>query len=240
MPTKRLKVLHEDNHLLAVAKPAGVPTMGAAPGVTSVLDLAKAYLAAKYDKPGAVYLGVVSRLDAPVTGVLLLARTSKAAARLTEAFAGREVEKVYLATVEGELPPPDGTVVHHLAKDDRSQRMVATHAEAPGAQRAELAYEVLLTDADKSLVVVRLLTGRKHQIRVQLAKLGAPIRGDQKYGSQVAYARGIDLHAWRLRLEHPVRKKPLALECALPPKWGSWREGQLAVAFERLGGEARG
>lgn len=236
-----LQILHEDNHLLAVAKPAGAPTQGAAAGVESVLDMAKAYVAKKYDKPGNVYLGVVSRLDAPVTGLLLFARTSKAASRLSEAFRSRSVEKLYLATVEGEPPPCPGTLVHHLMKDDRSQRMVATHAEAPGAQRAELSYEVLLSRAGRSLVAVRLMTGRKHQIRVQLAKIGCPILGDmkyglgdRKYGANRLYDPGIALHAWRLGIEHPVRREPLELECPPAPRWGHWPSADLAAALEGL------
>lgn len=231
-PSAPLRVLHEDNHLLAVAKPAGAPTQGAAPGVESVLDMAKAYIAKKYDKPGNVYLGVVSRLDAPVTGLLLLARTSKAAGRLSEAFRLRSVEKLYLATVEGEPPPCPESLVHHLVKDERNQRMVATHADAPGAQRAELSYEVLLSRGGRSLVAVRLLTGRKHQIRVQLAKIGCPILGDRKYGSSEPYEPGIALHAWRLGIEHPVRREPLELECGPPPRWGRWSPGDLAKALE--------
>lgn len=226
-----LRVLFEDNHLLAVSKPAGVPTMGAEPGVVSVLDLARAYIAEKYAKPGAVYLGIVSRLDRPVTGVLLLARTSKAAARLTAAFAGRRVEKLYLATLDGELGPRSGSVAHHLVKDERLQRVVVTHPDAPGAQRAELRYEVLLRAPGRTLVAVRLLTGRKHQIRVQFAELGAPVLGDRKYGADGRCREGIALHAWRLGIEHPVRRTPLRLECGLPPKWAGWRDAELAGAL---------
>ncbi len=241
MPSESLTILYEDNHLLAVAKPAGAPTQGAAVGVTSVLDMAKAYVAAKYDKPGNVYLGVVSRLDAPVTGLLLFARTSKAASRLSEAFRTRSVEKLYLATVEGEPPPCPGTLVHHLVKDERSQRMVATYADATDAQRAELSYEVLLCRGGRSLVAVRLMTGRKHQIRVQLAKIGCPILGDRKYGlvdckygANEPYEPGIALHSWRLGIEHPVRREPLELECPTAPRWGRWSPGELAAAVAGL------
>lgn len=222
MAEKRLQIVYEDNHLLAVAKPPGAPTQGAKPGVVSVLDMAKAYLRDKYDKPGAVYLGVVSRLDAPVTGLLLFARTSKAAARLTDAFRARRPEKRYLATVEGAAPPCEGTVVHFLKKDDRNARVFATHEDAPGAQRAELSYETLLTRGNRSLLELRLMTGRKHQIRVQLAKLGCPILGDDKYGAKETYGPGIALHSWRLALEHPVRREPLALECPPAARFGRW------------------
>lgn len=219
---KRLRIVHEDNHLLAVAKPAGIPTMGAEEGVETVVDQAKAYLAEKYDKPGAVYLGVVSRLDAPVAGVLLFARTSKAAARLTDAFASRRVEKLYLATVTGEVPPCDGPVVHYLQKDDRNARVFVTQKQSEDAQRAELTYEVLRTLGGKSLLAVRLITGRKHQIRVQLSKLGIPILGDEKYGSGDPHRPGIALHSWRLKLEHPVRREPMTLKCPPAKRWGYW------------------
>jgi len=231
MATAPLRIVHEDNHLLAVAKPPGVPTMGARPGVESVLDLAKAYLRDKYDKPGAVYLGVVSRLDTPVTGVLLFARTSKAASRLTEAFRSRRVHKVYLATVAGAATEREATVVHYLKKDERTHGAYATHADAPGAQRAELAYDVLRVGGGRSLLAVRLMTGRKHQIRVQLAKLGHPVLGDGKYGGDPAYGPGIALHAWRLVLEHPVRREPLRLACPPAPGWGGWRAGDLVAAL---------
>ncbi|QDT69104.1 Ribosomal large subunit pseudouridine synthase D [Planctomycetes bacterium MalM25] len=232
MPSGSLQVVYEDNHLLAVAKPPGVATMGAAAGETTVLDLAKQHLKEKYAKPGEVYLGVVSRLDKPVTGVLLFARTSKAAARLTKAFGSRRVEKVYLATVAGEVAPHDEPVVHHLRKDDRNQRMHTTHADASGAQRAELSYKVLLAQQDKSLLAVRLQTGRKHQIRVQLAKLGHPILGDEKYGGEAGYTPGIALHSWRLALEHPVRREPLSLSYPPAEGWGRWDGAALLRAMK--------
>jgi 23S rRNA pseudouridine1911/1915/1917 synthase len=244
VPYEPLKVLFEDNHVLAIAKPAGAPTQGAEAGVMSVLDMAKAYVARKHDKPGKVYLGVVSRLDAPVTGLLIFARTSKAAARLSEAFRLRQVEKVYLATVKGTpppcpgSPPSHGSLVHHLVKDERTRRMVATHADTPGAQRAELSYEVLLSKGGRSLLAVRLMTGRKHQIRVQLAKIGCPILGDSKYGLAASkygvtepYEPGIALHSWRLGIEHPVRREPLELECPPAAGWGRWSAADLTAAL---------
>lgn len=237
MPYEPLKVLFEDNHVLAVAKPAGAATQGAAAGVMSVLDMAKAYVARKYDKPGKVYLGVVSRLDAPVTGLLIFARTSKAAGRLSEAFRTRKAEKVYLATVKGTPPPcpgsphSHGSLVHYMVKDERTRRMVATHADTPGAQRAELSYEVLLSKGGLSLLAVRLMTGRKHQIRVQLAKIGCPILGDGKYGVTEPYEPGIALHSWRLGIEHPVRREPLELECPPAAGWGNWSAADLAAAL---------
>src|SRR5262245_38340389 len=143
-----LEVLYEDNHLLAVSKPAMLPTMGVADDRPSLLSVAKDYVKKKYNKPGNVYLGIVSRLDAPVTGVVLLARTSKAAGRLSQQFREREVEKIYWAIVEGHMEPAEGTLVDFLRKDERHRRMHVTGPNTPGAQRAELAFRTLLPDKE--------------------------------------------------------------------------------------------
>jgi len=222
-----LDVLYEDNHLLAVNKPAMLATMGVGDDRPSLLAQAKAFIGRKYSKPGNVYLGVVSRLDAPVTGVVLLARTSKAARRLTEQFRARSVEKTYWALVEGNVDPLAGRLRHFLRKDERHRRMHVTAPGAPGAQQAELTYRVLAdSDAPRlssgvsaTMLEVHLLTGRKHQIRVQLADAGFPIVGDRKYGSRQAFPRGIALHARRLVVEHPVRKISLTIEAPRPPSW---------------------
>jgi 23S rRNA pseudouridine1911/1915/1917 synthase len=212
-------VLYEDNHLLAVNKPAMLPTMGVAADEPSLLVKAKDYIREKYHKPGDVYLGVVSRLDAPVTGVLLIARTSKAAARLTEMFRSRDVQKIYWALVPGAVEPVAGRLVHYLRKDERHRRVHVTIENADDAQRAELEYRVLKKQKGNTLVEIQLLTGRKHQIRVQLADAFAPIVGDRKYGSQSPFPLGIALHSRRLVLHHPVRKTPLEIEAPLPPSW---------------------
>lgn len=218
-----LEVLYEDNHLLAVNKPAMLPTMGVAADRPSLLAVAKEYIRRKYDKPGEVYLGIVSRLDAPVTGVLLIARTSKAAARLTEMFKRRDVQKSYWALVPGRVEPASGRLVHFLRKDERHRRMHVATAQATGVQRAELEYRVLKTVKGNTLVEVQLLTGRKHQIRVQLADAFAPILGDRKYGSRQSFPLGIALHSRRLAFEHPVRKTPVEIEAPLPSSWAAFR-----------------
>ena len=212
-----MQVLLEDNHLLAVAKPPGLATMGAAPGKPTLLEEAKRYIKQKYGKPGEVYLGVVSRLDAPVSGVVMLARTSKAAARLTAAFRERRVEKLYAAIVEGEASATEGSLVHFLRKDEDRQRMFATADAREGSQRAELDYRVVTPRAECSLLLVRPTTGRKHQIRVQLAKAVGAILGDRKYGAASSFQPGIALHSLRLRLEHPVRREPIEITCPPPP-----------------------
>ncbi|MCE9548429.1 MAG: RluA family pseudouridine synthase [Planctomycetia bacterium] len=219
MAKAQLQVLYEDNHLLAVSKPAMIATMGAAPDEPSLLAMARAYIRRKYRKPGAVYLGIVSRLDAPVTGVVLIARTSKAAARLTQAFAGRKVEKQYWAVVEGDIDPPELQCEDYLRKDDRHRRVHTTTSRANGAQLARLAYRKLRTLAGASLVEVELQTGRKHQIRVQLSTRGYPILGDEKYGARRGFSLGIALHSRRLLIEHPVRNTPLEIVAPLPPSW---------------------
>ncbi|HYO24553.1 MAG TPA: RluA family pseudouridine synthase [Lacipirellulaceae bacterium] len=216
-----LDVLYEDNHLLAVNKPALLPTMGVAPDEPSLLRLAKEWLRQKYEKPGAVYLGVVSRLDAPVTGVLLVAKTSKAAARLSEAFRARQVRKLYVAAVAGRVDLPSGTLEHFLRKDERHRKVHVTHAGAPDAQAARLDYRMVAAVGEFALLEVEPETGRKHQIRVQLAKVGHPILGDMKYGGPPGFSPGIALHARQLELEHPVRREPLSLEAPLPRSWHS-------------------
>ncbi len=165
-----MRILYEDNHLLAVDKPAGLPTMGTPAGKPTLLSLAKEYVKQKYRKPGNVYLGVMSRLDAPVTGVVLLARTSKAARRLSEQFRRRTVQKTYWALVEGIPQPAAGMHVDWLAADQRHRRMHVVGPGLPGAREARLAYRRLAVRAAVSLVEVELQTGRKHQIRLQLGR----------------------------------------------------------------------
>jgi len=216
-----LDVLYEDNHLLAVSKPAGLATMGAAAGKPTLLEAAKQYVRQRYQKPGNVYLGVVSRLDTPVTGAVVLARTSKAARRLTEQFRGRQVRKIYWALVEGRIEPEAGELVQWIAHDDRLQRMRVVGPAVPGAREARLRYRRLELVGGNSLLEIELQTGRKHQIRLQLSDRGHPILGDRKYGSQRPFPAGIALHARRLAFLHPVRREPIELEAPLP---SSWRE----------------
>ena len=209
-------ILYEDNHLLVVNKPAGLPTMGVAADRPSLLTEAKEYIRRKYDKPGNVYLGIVSRLDAPVTGVVLIARTSKAAKRLTEQFRERSVEKIYWALVEGAMHPEQGELVDWMRKDERHRRMHVATPESPTAKEARLWYRVLPSGGKETLLEVRLETGRKHQIRVQLATRDRPVLGDRKYGSLRAFPSGIALHSRSLTIEHPVRHEPISVVAPLP------------------------
>jgi 23S rRNA pseudouridine1911/1915/1917 synthase len=223
--SQALKILFEDNHLLAVLKPAGLATMGTAADSPSLVKLAKEYLKRKYGKPGNVYLGVVSRLDGPVSGVVIFARTSKAAARLTEQFRSRKVKKIYWALVEGIVDPLSGTLTDHLARDEANHRMRIVGPAMPKAQQAVLSYHRLkIVRNALSLLEVELQTGRKHQIRLQFAERGHPILGDRKYGSMRKFPSGIALHARRLIFDHPVRHENITLEAPLPPTWQNYED----------------
>jgi 23S rRNA pseudouridine1911/1915/1917 synthase len=223
-----LRILYEDNHLLAVAKPAGILTQGAAAGQESLVTQAKQYLRQKYRKPGNVYLGVVSRLDSPASGVVVFARTSKAAARLNEQFRNRKVEKLYWAWVEGRVEPAEAECVDWLAKNEQRQRVEivklnsaskSSGHQPDGAQQARLKYKRLKVSRERSLLEITLETGRKHQIRVQLASREHAVIGDRKYGSQQKFSDGIALHCRRLVIEHPVKKTLLEFVAPLPKAW---------------------
>lgn len=218
-----LEVLYEDNHLLVLNKSAGLATMGVAEDEPSLVTAAKAYLKSKYHKPGNVYLGVVSRLDSLASGAVVLARTSKAAARLTELFRSRAVAKTYWAVTVGQIVPASGSLVDWVLKNEVQQRMTVVDASRRGAQEARLSYRTLEQLRVGSLVEVDLETGRKHQIRLQLAERGFPIYGDRKYGSPTTFCQGkaIGLHSRRLAFQHPVRHDELEFE--VPPP-ASWRE----------------
>ncbi len=228
MPTPPLEILYEDNHLLVVNKPAGLPTMGVPEGTPTLLALAKDYIKHRYGKPGNVYLGVMSRLDAPVTGVVLLARTSKAAARMTAQFHAHTVQKLYWALVETPILPPSGSYTDWLVHDERHRRVRIAVAGQPGAKEARLDYRQLsgTVPFDRAgrvwLVEVAPETGRKHQIRVQMAHHGHPLLGDRKYGSGRTFAAGIALHARRLAIAHPVGGQPLSFEASLPRSWADF------------------
>jgi 23S rRNA pseudouridine1911/1915/1917 synthase len=214
-----LQVLYEDNHLLVVVKPAGLPTMGTPGDQATLLTVAKEYIKQHYNKPGNVYLGVVSRLDAPVTGVVVLARTSKSAARQTEQFRAHTVEKRYWVLVDGVVDPAAGTLVNWLAEDERHRRMHVVGPTMPGAKEARLSYQQLALVSGGSLLEVTLETGRKHQIRLQLAEHGHPVLGDLKYGSHRRFANGIALHARWLAITHPTTGERLEFEAPLPLSW---------------------
>jgi len=217
-----LDVLYEDNHLLVVVKPAEMPTQGVASDRVSLLTLARDYVRRKYGKPGNVYLGVVSRLDTPVSGVIVLARTSKSARRLNEQFRARSVRKVYWALVEGSPAPCAGECIDWIAHDHPRRRMQVARPGVAESQEARLAYRQLRTFSGISLLEVELYTGRKHQIRVQLAHRGWPIVGDTRYGSRHTFPAGIALHARRLELDHPTKGDRLDFVAPVPSAWAGF------------------
>jgi 23S rRNA pseudouridine1911/1915/1917 synthase len=214
-----LEILYEDNHCLAVAKPAGALTTHYQGREETVDRQIKAYLKEKYQKPGNVFLGVVQRLDKPVSGVLLFARTSKAAARLAEQFRQGSVEKIYWAVVEGEVQRQAGSLEDWLRKDREAGRVEVEEPRTPGSRLALLHFQRLASYGGLALVEVRPQTGRTHQLRVQLAHHGHPIYGDAKYGSVHTFERAIALHARSLTFLHPIRNEPITLTAELPRGW---------------------
>jgi 23S rRNA pseudouridine1911/1915/1917 synthase len=217
------EVLYEDNHLLIVSKASGILVQGDATGDIPLVELCKTYIKEKYNKPGEVFLGVVHRLDRPVSGVVVLARTSKALERMNALFRERETKKIYWAIVSKSPAKPEGTLIHWLSKDERRNKATAYSSERPDTLRAELHFAVKATSHNNCLVEVNPITGRPHQIRVQLASMGCVIRGDLKYGDKEANEDGsICLHARQLEFIHPVKKEKMIVKATIPED-GWWR-----------------
>lgn len=211
------EVLYEDNHLLVVNKPAGVLVQGDETGDEPLVEICKRYLKEKYDKPGAVFLGVVHRLDRPVSGVVVFARTSKALSRMNASFRDKHAEKTYWAITDQKPKHASGVLVHWLVKDEKKNRTTAYLSDPGNGKKSELRFELLKAVGDYYLLEVKPITGRSHQIRAQLASIGCPIVGDLKYGSQAATdGISIGLHALTLQFEHPVRKEPMTCRAATP------------------------
>lgn len=220
-----MDVLFEDNHCLAVCKPAGILVQGDRTGDLTLLDLAAHYLRQRYGKPGRVFVGVVHRLDRPVSGVVLLARTSKAASRLSERFRSGQVRKAYLALVEAPPPGSSGHLEHYIEKDPARNRSRIVEAGRAGSRLARLHYRVRSQHVRGTLLEVVPETGRSHQIRVQLAASGAVIVGDVRYGSRHKLGSMLALHASRLEFEHPTRHERVSVEAALPDSWSALLQG---------------
>lgn len=214
-------ILYEDNHLLVVNKLNGQLVQGDKTGNVPLSDLLKEFIKQRDHKPGNVFLGVVHRLDRPVSGVCLFAKTGKALARLNEAFRSRETEKTYRAVVEKTPQEPSAQLINWLKKNESLNKSRVVPEGTANALEAILEYKVLQTAGNYSLLEIKLQTGRHHQIRVQLANIGCPIAGDTKYGARAIKQGNIALHAHSLKINHPVRQEPLTL-IACPPNIEPW------------------
>jgi len=211
--------LYEDNHIIIVRKEAGEIVQGDKTGDTPLSETVKAYLKEKYSKPGNVFCGVVHRIDRPVTGVVLFAKTSKALTRLNEMLKKGEIHKTYWALVEGKRKDKEGEIESWLLSDGRTNKTRVVAPDTPGAKYSKLKYKVIAEGDRYSILEVTLLTGRKHQIRVQLSSTSTPIKGDLKYGARRSnIGGGISLLAKRIEFIHPVSKQPVAVETDILPE----------------------
>lgn len=216
-------ILYEDNHLLIVNKHCGDLVQPDPSGESALEDQIKAFLKSRDGKPGAVFLGVVHRIDRPVSGAVLFAKTSKALVRLNEMIREGRIRKTYWALTESTPDPEQGELCHYILRDGRTNRSRACDAPKGDAKLARLRYETLGASAHYTLVEVELLTGRHHQIRAQLAKIGCPIRGDLKYGARRSVpGGGISLHSRRIAFDHPVRREALDVVAPVPADDNLW------------------
>ncbi|MBP3789685.1 MAG: RNA pseudouridine synthase [Prevotella sp.] len=217
-----MQVIYEDNHIIIVNKESGEIVQGDKTGDKPLSDTVKDYLKEKYQKPGEVFLGVVHRLDRPVSGLVVFARTSKALTRLNKMFAEGEVHKTYWAITKNMPAEPEGRLVHWLVRNEKQNKSYAYTHEKPSAKKAILDYRLIGRSDNYCLLEVKLLTGRHHQIRCQLAAAGCPIKGDLKYGARRSNPDGsISLLSRRVEFVHPVSKLPISAEAPLPrdPLW---------------------
>lgn len=212
-----MQVVYEDNHIIIVYKESGEIVQGDKTGDTPLAETVKAYIKEKYAKPGAVFLGVVHRLDRPVCGLVVFARTSKALSRLNDMFRKGEVHKTYWALVQNQPALPEGTLGHWLTRNEKQNKSYAYPREVPGSKKAILKYRLIGQSERYFLLEINLLTGRHHQIRCQLSAMGCPIKGDLKYGSKRSNADGsISLLSHRIDFIHPVSKEHIVVESPLP------------------------
>lgn len=218
-----MKIIYEDNHIIVVEKMPNIPSQGDKTGDIDILTLIKEYLKKKYNKPGNVYLGLIHRLDRPVGGVMIFAKTSKAASRLSEQVRNKEFKKKYLVIVDGKLENKKGTLEDYLLKNERNNLSKVVKEGTPNSKFASLDYEVMKYSEETNLSVLKinLHTGRHHQIRVQLSSRGHSIYGDQKYGTR-GRGKQIALWAYSLTIKHPITKKEMTFE-DYPETVGSWK-----------------
>ena len=220
--SKNLQILYEDNHLIILNKRVGDIVQGDKTGDIPLSEIVKQYLAEKYNKPGAAFLGVVHRIDRPTSGIVIFAKTSKALSRLNKMLVDKTIQKTYWAVVQDRVELTENTLVHYLRKNEKNNKAAVSDTDTEGSKRAVLHYKVLKYLDKYTLLEIDLETGRHHQIRSQLAHLGHPVKGDVKYGFKRPNAdAGIHLHAKQISLLHPVSKALLMIEAPLPddPVW---------------------
>ena len=219
---QNLKIIYEDNHIIVVEKIPNIPSQGDKTEDISMLDIIKQYLKEKYNKPGNVYLGLIHRLDRPVGGVMVFAKTSKAAARLSEEVRNHEFKKEYLVIANGKMEKQKGILEDYLLKNGQKNISKVVNKDTKNSKYAKLEYEVLFYEEDINLSVLKILlyTGRHHQIRLQLASRTHSICGDQKYGTR-GRGKQIALWAYKLTIKHPITKKEMSF-VSIPEKIGSW------------------
>lgn len=212
-----MKVLYEDNHIIIVSKSSSEIVQGDKTGDIPLSDMVAAYLKEKYNKPGNVFVGVAHRLDRPVSGVVVFAKTSKALSRLNDMFRLGKVDKRYLAIVKNRPSEIESELVHYLVRNEQKNRSFAYNKEVPSSKKSILKYRLVGSSTNYNLLEIELMTGRHHQIRCQLSKMGMPIKGDLKYGAERSNPDGgISLHAYYIKFEHPVSHNTICVSAPLP------------------------
>ena len=227
-----LTILHEDNHIIVVLKPQGVPTCGDENGDDSLLEQVRRYIKETYNKPGNVYVGLIHRLDRPTGGVMVFAKTSKAASRLAEQMRSGDFEKRYLAVLAGVPKEPQAKLVNYLKKNAVNNMVYVCPPTTDGAKMASLEYFVKEEKGGCALVEVKLHTGRTHQIRVQMANIGAPVYGDMRYGGENAKKGNLALWAYSLTFTHPVTKERLRFMAGPPEDGSPWKHFDLSKIYD--------
>ena len=220
-----MKVVYEDNHIIIVNKESGEIVQGDKSGDQPLSEFVKAYIKQKYNKPGNVFLGVTHRLDRPVSGLVVFARTSKALARLNDMFRNGDIHKTYWAITQKCPKPSEGTLTHWITRNTQQNKSYAHDREVPNSKQAILNYRLIGKTDNYHLLEIQLMTGRHHQIRCQLSHIGSPIKGDLKYGAKRSNPDGsISLHARRIEFVHPVTKENINVEAPLPtlPPWNAF------------------
>ena len=224
----KTQILYEDNHILIINKNVGQLVQGDKTGDKSLLELLKSFMKERDQKPGNVFLGLVHRIDRPTSGLVIYAKTSKALSRLTQMIKNREIKKIYWAIVPKEIIPQSQTLTHYLKKNEKNNKAIVYNGETNGAKKAILNYQIIKTLDNYMLLEIDLQTGRHHQIRAQLSKIGVPIKGDLKYGAPRSNPDGgISLHARSLKFIHPVSKEQINITAPTPKKDNLWKSATL-------------